>query len=106
MAGLAAAGASVLLALVVGLAILQLAMASSAKRVVMSYSTAVIGKVALATLACEYLSFPFLCVYCVMVQWERSIGAGGPRQRGHCSRWVFEKVRVVYGGRVIGLVEC
>ena len=81
MAGLAAAGASVLLALVVGLAILQLAMASSAKRVVMSYSTAVIGKVALATLACEYLSFPFLCVYCVMVQWERSIGAGA-RDKG------------------------
>lgn len=51
MAGLAAAGASVLLAIVVALAVLQLAMASSAKRVVISYSTAVIGKVALATLA-------------------------------------------------------
>ncbi|OXU21123.1 hypothetical protein TSAR_003233, partial [Trichomalopsis sarcophagae] len=51
VAGLAAAGASVLLAIVVALAVLQLAMASSAKRVVVSYSTAVIGKVALATLA-------------------------------------------------------
>ncbi|KAG7206361.1 hypothetical protein KM043_003730 [Ampulex compressa] len=51
VAGLAAAGASALLAILVGLAVLQLAMASSAKRVVLSYSTALIGKVALATLA-------------------------------------------------------
>ncbi|GAB1862003.1 hypothetical protein CAJAP_03082 [Camponotus japonicus] len=51
MAGLAAAGASALLAILVALAVLQLAMASSAKRVVISYSTALIGKVALATLA-------------------------------------------------------
>lgn len=51
IAGLAAAGASVLLAILVGLAVLQLSMASSAKRVVVSYSVAVIGKVALATLA-------------------------------------------------------
>lgn len=54
MAGLAAAGASALLAILVALAVLQLAMASSAKRVVISYSTALIGKVALATLASEY----------------------------------------------------
>jgi len=54
VAGLAAAGASALLAILVGLAVLQLAMASSAKRVVISYSTALIGKVALATLASEY----------------------------------------------------
>ncbi|XP_025156347.1 uncharacterized protein LOC105192099 isoform X2 [Harpegnathos saltator] len=51
VAGLAAAGASALLAILVALAVLQLAMASSAKRVVISYSTAVIGKVALATLS-------------------------------------------------------
>ncbi|XP_029032079.1 uncharacterized protein LOC117600518 [Osmia lignaria lignaria] len=51
VAGLAAAAASALLAILVGLAILQLAMASSAKRVLISYSTALIGKVALATLA-------------------------------------------------------
>ncbi|XP_032675675.1 uncharacterized protein LOC116846228 [Odontomachus brunneus] len=51
VAGLAAAGASGLLAILVALAVLQLAMASSAKRVVISYSTAVISKVALATLA-------------------------------------------------------
>ncbi|KAI4473603.1 hypothetical protein M0804_015264, partial [Polistes exclamans] len=51
VAGLAAAAASTLLALLVGLAVLQLAMASSAKKVVISYSTALIGKVALATLA-------------------------------------------------------
>lgn len=54
VAGIAAAGASVLLAGVVALAVLQLAMASSAKRVVVSYSTAIVGKVALATLASEY----------------------------------------------------
>ncbi|KAL6257829.1 hypothetical protein P5V15_011423, partial [Pogonomyrmex californicus] len=51
VAGLAAAAASALLAILVALAVLQLAMASSAKRVVISYSTALIGKVALATLA-------------------------------------------------------
>ncbi|KOX73863.1 hypothetical protein WN51_13941 [Melipona quadrifasciata] len=51
VAGLAAATASALLAVLVGLAVLQLAMASSAKRVIISYSTALIGKVALATLA-------------------------------------------------------
>ncbi|XP_014205098.1 uncharacterized protein LOC106636995 [Copidosoma floridanum] len=51
VAGFASAGAAVLMFFVVGLAILQLAMASSAKRVVMSYSTAITGKVALATLA-------------------------------------------------------
>ncbi|KZC07560.1 hypothetical protein WN55_08331 [Dufourea novaeangliae] len=51
VAGLAAAAASALLAILVGLAVLQLAMASSAKRVIVSYSTALIGKVALATLA-------------------------------------------------------
>ncbi|XP_076675750.1 uncharacterized protein LOC143372947 [Andrena cerasifolii] len=51
VAGLAAATASALLAVLVGLAVLQLAMASSAKRVLISYSTALIGKVALATLA-------------------------------------------------------
>ncbi|XP_050583206.1 uncharacterized protein LOC126918829 [Bombus affinis] len=51
VAGLAAAAASALLAILVGLAVLQLAMASSAKRVIISYSTALIGKVALATLA-------------------------------------------------------
>ncbi|KAK2579759.1 hypothetical protein KPH14_011098 [Odynerus spinipes] len=51
VAGLAAAAASALLALLVGLAVLQLAMASSAKKVIISYSTALIGKVALATLA-------------------------------------------------------
>ncbi|XP_043261892.1 uncharacterized protein LOC143340838 [Colletes latitarsis] len=51
VAGLAAATASALLAILVGLAVLQLAMASSAKRVIISYSTALIGKVALATLA-------------------------------------------------------
>ncbi|XP_031834728.1 uncharacterized protein LOC116427938 [Nomia melanderi] len=51
VAGLAAATASALLAILVGLAVLQLAMASSAKRVLVSYSTALIGKVALATLA-------------------------------------------------------
>ncbi|XP_076375801.1 uncharacterized protein LOC143258995 [Megalopta genalis] len=51
VAGLAAATASALLAVLVGLAVLQLAMASSAKRVLVSYSTALIGKVALATLA-------------------------------------------------------
>lgn len=55
VAGLAAATASALLAILVGLAVLQLAMASSAKRVIISYSTALIGKVALATLASEYL---------------------------------------------------
>lgn len=54
VAGLAAAGASALLAILVALAVLQLAMASSAKRVVISYSAAVIGKVALATLASKY----------------------------------------------------
>lgn len=59
VAGLAAAGASALLAILVALAVLQLAMASSAKRVVMSYSAAVIGKVALATLASEY-RFPLV----------------------------------------------
>lgn len=57
VAGLAAAAASALLAILVGLAILQLAMASSAKRVLISYSTALIGKVALATLASKYFSF-------------------------------------------------
>ncbi|XP_076760072.1 uncharacterized protein LOC143428814 [Xylocopa sonorina] len=51
VAGLAAATASALLAVLVGLAVLQLAMASSAKRVLISYSSALIGKVALATLA-------------------------------------------------------
>ncbi|XP_078047961.1 uncharacterized protein LOC144475695 [Augochlora pura] len=51
VAGLAAATASALLMVLVGLAVLQLAMASSAKRVLVSYSTALIGKVALATLA-------------------------------------------------------
>ncbi|KYQ55848.1 hypothetical protein ALC60_05129 [Trachymyrmex zeteki] len=52
VAGLAsAAAASALLGILVALAVLQLAMASSAKRVVISYSTALIGKVALATLA-------------------------------------------------------
>ncbi|XP_076237673.1 uncharacterized protein LOC143181224 [Calliopsis andreniformis] len=51
VAGLAAATASALLAILVGIAVLQLAMASSAKRVIISYSTALIGKVALATLA-------------------------------------------------------
>ncbi|XP_054006621.1 uncharacterized protein LOC128891250 isoform X2 [Hylaeus anthracinus] len=51
VAGLAAATASALLAILVGIAVLQLAMASSAKRVFISYSTALIGKVALATLA-------------------------------------------------------
>ncbi|KAL7286589.1 hypothetical protein TKK_0019216 [Trichogramma kaykai] len=51
MAGVAAAGASVLLGLILVLSVLQLAMASSAKRIVVSYSVAVIGKVALATLA-------------------------------------------------------
>jgi len=56
VAGLAAAAASALLAILVALAVLQLAMASSAKRVVISYSTALIGKVALATLASEYKS--------------------------------------------------
>lgn len=55
VAGLAAATASALLAILVGLAVLQLAMASSAKRVIISYSTALIGKVALATLASEYI---------------------------------------------------
>ncbi|XP_012059402.1 PREDICTED: uncharacterized protein LOC105622595 [Atta cephalotes] len=54
VAGLAAAAASALLGILVALAVLQLAMASSAKRVVISYSTALIGKVALATLASEY----------------------------------------------------
>lgn len=62
VAGLAAAGASALLAILVGLAVLQLAMASSAKRVVISYSAALIGKVALATLASEYTIFPYNCV--------------------------------------------
>ncbi|XP_012282288.1 uncharacterized protein LOC105700722 [Orussus abietinus] len=51
VAGLAAAGASVLLAGFVGLTVLQLAMASSAKRMFMSYGAALIGKVAMATLA-------------------------------------------------------
>ncbi|XP_043274157.1 uncharacterized protein [Venturia canescens] len=50
-AGIAAASASVFLAILVGISVLQLAMASSGKRVVMSYSTALISKVALATLA-------------------------------------------------------
>ncbi|XP_034935562.1 uncharacterized protein [Chelonus insularis] len=51
VAGIAAAIASGLLAILVVLTVFQLAMASSAKRVVISYSTAVIGKVALGTLA-------------------------------------------------------
>ncbi|XP_011312991.1 uncharacterized protein [Fopius arisanus] len=51
VAGLVAVGATCTLAILVGLAVLQLAMASSAKRVVISYGSAVIGKVALATLA-------------------------------------------------------
>ena len=59
MAGLAAAGASALLAILVVLAVLQLAMASSAKRVVVSYSVALIGKVALATLAGKQLSHDY-----------------------------------------------
>ncbi|KAJ8678979.1 hypothetical protein QAD02_014766, partial [Eretmocerus hayati] len=50
VSGLAALAASILLGIIVILAILQLAMASSAKRVVLSYSTAITGKVALATL--------------------------------------------------------
>ncbi|KAH0956692.1 hypothetical protein HN011_007414 [Eciton burchellii] len=62
VAGLAAAGASALLAILVGLAVLQLAMASSAKRVVISYSTALIGKVALATLATA-LSIVAACLF-------------------------------------------
>ena len=59
VAGLAAATASALLAVLVGLAVLQLAMASSAKRVIISYSTALIGKVALATFASLYFFFYF-----------------------------------------------
>ncbi|XP_044578828.1 uncharacterized protein LOC123261309 isoform X1 [Cotesia glomerata] len=51
VAGIAAAISSGLLGLLVLLAVLQLAMASSAKRMVISYSTALIGKVALGTLA-------------------------------------------------------
>ncbi|XP_046746726.1 uncharacterized protein LOC124411571 isoform X2 [Diprion similis] len=51
VAGLSATGASVLLAIFVVLSVVQLAMASSAKRVLMSYNTALIAKVALATLA-------------------------------------------------------
>ncbi|XP_046622948.1 uncharacterized protein LOC124306370 isoform X1 [Neodiprion virginianus] len=51
VAGLSATGASVLLAIFVVLSVIQLAMASSAKRILMSYSTALIAKVALATLA-------------------------------------------------------
>lgn len=51
VAGLAAVGASVLLTIFVVTSVLQLAMASSEKRVLMSYSTALIAKVALATLA-------------------------------------------------------
>lgn len=54
VAGLAAAGASALLAILVAIGVLQLAMASSAKRVVISYSAALMGKVALATLASKY----------------------------------------------------
>ena len=54
VAGLAAVGASILLAIITGLALLQLAMASSAKRMVVAYNTAIIGKVALATLASTY----------------------------------------------------
>ena len=51
IAGLAAAAASVILAIITALGVLQLAMASSAKRVIIPYSTVVITKVALATLA-------------------------------------------------------
>ncbi|KAK0175807.1 hypothetical protein PV328_000010 [Microctonus aethiopoides] len=51
VAGIAAASSSALLAILVILAVFQLAMASSAKRVVISYSIALIGKVALGTLA-------------------------------------------------------
>lgn len=51
IAGLAAVAASIFLGVLVGLAVLQLAMASSAKKVVLSYSTALIGKVTSATLA-------------------------------------------------------
>ncbi|CAG5104180.1 Protein of unknown function [Cotesia congregata] len=51
VAGIAAAISSGLLGLLVLLAVLQLAMASSAKRMVISYSTTLIGKVALGTLA-------------------------------------------------------
>ena len=65
VAGLAAAGASVLLAIITGLALLQLAMASSAKRMVVSYSTAIIGKVALATLASKYVTDFFSQQYIV-----------------------------------------
>lgn len=54
VAGIAAAISSGLLGLLVLLAVLQLAMASSAKRMVISYSTALIGKVALGTLASKY----------------------------------------------------
>ncbi|XP_033211940.1 uncharacterized protein LOC117169598 [Belonocnema kinseyi] len=51
VAGLAAVGASILLSIITGLALLQLAMASSAKRMLVTYSTVIIGKVALSTLA-------------------------------------------------------
>lgn len=51
LGGIAAAGASIFLAIFVLLAVLQLSMASSAKRTVISYSSALISKVTLATLA-------------------------------------------------------
>lgn len=54
VAGLAAVATSLLLLAIVVLAILQLAMASSAKRVLLSYTNAITGKVALATLASKY----------------------------------------------------
>lgn len=60
IAGIVAVIASVVLAILVALTVLQLAMASSAKRVLISYSTALISKVGLATAACEY---KFLSVF-------------------------------------------
>lgn len=51
VSGLAAAGSSVLLAFITGLTLIQLAMASSAKRMILSYNMATVGKVALSTLS-------------------------------------------------------
>ncbi|XP_012234298.1 uncharacterized protein [Linepithema humile] len=64
IAGIVAVIASIVLAILVALTVLQLAMASSAKRVVISYSTALIAKVGLAT-AAFVLSILAACLFAV-----------------------------------------
>ncbi|CAD6237006.1 GSCOCG00002100001-RA-CDS [Cotesia congregata] len=92
VAGIAAAISSGLLGLLVLLAVLQLAMASSAKRMVISYSTTLIGKVALGTLA-SCLSIVAASLFALQTD-DRANSYIITRGEGFYMQWITIKINL------------